>query len=242
MEIDRFFAVSGDQIVFSRQQSSDFAKQIAGDFNPLHDVDSKRFCVPGDLLFAIQLIRHGVFEKMTFDFLTMVDASSPLSEVEHDGQLLLTDDKERKFLSVQRDGSHSQSPALISALTHAYVRFSGQTFPYLLVDLMRKNDVMINPARPLVIYKSMEISLSGFDADDISLQFSGAQLDREGKKAGVELNFDIYSASAIIGKGQKKMVLGGLRAFDESEMTSLVDEYQNIKDCYVPDSQAAVRE
>lgn len=233
MQIDRYFEVSDQQLIFTRRQSSDFAKQVAGDFNPLHDVDSRRFCVPGDLLFAIFLSRHGVFETMSFDFLAMVDASSPLIETRHDGRMLLNDDKDRHFLSVSLDGKHSQSLPLIKELTKAYVQFSGQTFPYLLVGLMKKNNVMINPVRPLVIYKSMELSLETLAIKDISLKFTEAALNRDGKKADVELNFDIYAADDVVGWGQKRMVLGGLRAFDEREMSILVEEYEEIKKQYV---------
>ncbi len=232
MEIDRYFDVSDDQLIFSRQQSSDFAKLVAGDFNPLHDTDAKRFCVPGDLLFAVCLYRGGVFESMTFDFLNMVDAGVALSTVQRDAGTVLSDAREREYLTLQTRGAHSRNAELINGLAQAYVQFSGQTFPYLLVDLMRNHDVMINPSRPLVIYKSMQLTISSLQAENIALEFSGAQLLLDGKKATVELNFDIHSASQMIGRGQKQMVLGGLRAFDEEAMASLVDEYQSVKDRY----------
>lgn len=60
------------QFQFTRQQASHFAKLVAGDFNPIHDEDSKRFCVPGDLLFAVLLQKEGISQKMRFDFSGMV--------------------------------------------------------------------------------------------------------------------------------------------------------------------------
>ncbi|MEM7257554.1 MAG: DUF3581 family protein, partial [Pseudomonadota bacterium] len=227
--IDSYFDVVGDQIVFGREQSSDFAKRVAGDFNPLHDVNSKRFCVPGDLLFAVYLHRYGVSESMTFEFLNMVDAQVPLVTRHDDNAHLLIDAKDREYLSVHASGSCVTESQITGQLTQAYVQFSGQTFPYLLVDLMRNHQVMINPARPLVIYKSMRLVISRLEADNIALKFSGAELQRDGKKATVELNFDIFSDQTTVGQGQKQMVLGGLRDYDEAAMDALVQEYQAIK-------------
>ena len=57
---------------FTREQASHFAKQVANDFNPIHDVDSKRFCVPGDLLFAKILMSEGVHSHLRVQFNGMV--------------------------------------------------------------------------------------------------------------------------------------------------------------------------
>ena len=55
MFLENYCRITDDKISFTRQQASDFAKQIADDFNPLHDIQAKRFCVPGDLLFSLIL-------------------------------------------------------------------------------------------------------------------------------------------------------------------------------------------
>ncbi len=229
LALDNFFQQSDAAIEFSRQQSSDFAKSVAGDFNPLHDIDSRRFCVPGDLLFAVFLHRHGVFGSMHFDFQNMVDSEVQLTEKQAGQQTILVDQNGREYLTVDCDGSSSTEVALVSGLTRAYVQFSGQTFPYLLVDLMQQHNVMINPARPLVIYKSMQLNMQQLPDADVSLVFSGADLNNEGKKATVNLNFDINAGQKKIGSGQKQMVLGGLRPYDDEVMGALVAEYQSIK-------------
>ena len=46
---------SEGKVSVTREQASRFAKSIADDCNPLHDIDAKRFCVPGDLLFSMVL-------------------------------------------------------------------------------------------------------------------------------------------------------------------------------------------
>ena len=65
-----------ERITISAEQGSHFAKDVAGDFNPIHNTDAKRFCVPGDLLFAITLLRYGLRSKMDFRFLEMLPADS----------------------------------------------------------------------------------------------------------------------------------------------------------------------
>ena len=72
MFLKPYFSNNDKQFQFTRQQASHFAKMVAGDFNPIHDEDNKRFCVPGDLLFAVLLQKEGVSQKMRFDFSGMV--------------------------------------------------------------------------------------------------------------------------------------------------------------------------
>ena len=60
MFLDKYYSEVGTKVQFTRQQGSGFAKEIADDFNPLHDPDAKLFCVPGDLLFAIALAKYGL--------------------------------------------------------------------------------------------------------------------------------------------------------------------------------------
>ena len=67
MFLSPYFQQTGSTLTVSPQQASDFAKGIATDFNPIHDPDAKRFCVPGDLLFSLILsgiwlaAKHGFF-------------------------------------------------------------------------------------------------------------------------------------------------------------------------------------
>ena len=69
---------SNTQIIISAEQGSSFAKAVSNDFNPIHDADSKRFCVPGDLLFALVLQRYGLSQEMSFNFSGMVSADTDL--------------------------------------------------------------------------------------------------------------------------------------------------------------------
>ena len=72
MFIEQYFSEPQGRVCFTREQASDFAKRVADDFNPLHDVDAKRFCVPGDLLFAVILSKYGISRHMQFVFSGMV--------------------------------------------------------------------------------------------------------------------------------------------------------------------------
>ncbi len=79
MFLKEFYSGTNDCINITAEQGSLFAKEIANDFNPLHDVDSKRFCVPGDLLFSMVLEKYGVSSKMDFTFSGMVGHGVTLS-------------------------------------------------------------------------------------------------------------------------------------------------------------------
>jgi len=83
MEIASYFNVTDQGLSFSAEQASLFAKGVAGDFNPIHDVDNKRFCVPGDLLFAVLLNRYGCRAQTSVQFSGMLtqNASLALPEV-----------------------------------------------------------------------------------------------------------------------------------------------------------------
>ena len=81
-------------------------KTISNDFNPIHDPDSKRFCVPGDLLFASGIGRYGISEKMTFNFAGMVSAeyrASCFLEAPGD-HFEIVDGREKSYLEVSRSG------------------------------------------------------------------------------------------------------------------------------------------
>ena len=79
MLLKDFYTLEGDLIRFSREQASRFAKEVAGDFNPIHDVDAKRFCVPGDLLFSVMHDRHGLSQHMKAAFVGMITEASAVA-------------------------------------------------------------------------------------------------------------------------------------------------------------------
>ena len=78
MFLDPFHSSNQNTISISAEQASSFAKSVSNDFNPIHDVDSKRFCVPGDLLFALVLQRYGLSQEMSFNFSGMVSSDTEL--------------------------------------------------------------------------------------------------------------------------------------------------------------------
>ena len=227
MNLEEYYNLDGPRLSFTRQQASDFAKKIASDFNSIHDTDSKRFCVPGDLLFAVILRHYGLRQVMGFSFSGMVgdDVSLILPEV-NAREISIYDENDRKYLDVSSNGEHTRSAALIESLTRSYVEFSGLTFPQVLVPLMKDNDVMINTERPLVIYDHMRISLDRLDIDSVDLELTDPVFRLYGKRGDVALNFDLLSNGKSIGRGQKKIVLSGLRQYEQARIDELVEAYE----------------
>ena len=234
MLIDQYYNKDDDQVTFTRQQSSDFAKQIAGDFNPLHDLDSKRFCVPGDLLFAMVLAQYGASKQMHFTFSSMVTDEVRLLLPEECALLTLNGSNDREYLTVKQSGDKSTNATLIDNLVSSYVRFSGQTFPHILIPLMEQQGVMINPARPLVMYQSMLINLQRFDLVEIELQFDQekTRFDCNDKRGNICLAFNLIAHGQIIGHGEKHMVVSGLKPFEKDAVDGIIAEYNQWKKDY----------
>lgn len=230
MQIQQYFQDLGDnKFQFSRQQASDFAKHIANDFNPIHDIDAKRFCVPGDLLFSVCLARTGINQSMAISFADMVSDNVELNLIHEASLERMLNPKGKLLLKVERQGEHSDNQQLISELSAAYVAYSGKTFPHILVPLMRQQNAMINPARPLVIYQSAKITLNRLDFQQPQLQESQSTMSVDGKRGQVVLGFDIVANGEVVGHGEKCMVLSGLREFDEEAMQEVVAYYNERK-------------
>ncbi|HFD80002.1 MAG TPA: DUF3581 family protein [Gammaproteobacteria bacterium] len=232
--LDKYHNDDNGRIRVSRQQASAFAKDVAGDFNPIHDPDSKRFCVPGDLLFALVLEKYGLSQHMRFEFSGLVGDGVTLNFPDSDSPHIdISDDKGKRYLSIERSGDISTDPSLVLALTVAYVEFSGQTFPQLLVPLMAEHGVMINPDRPLVIYQSMAITLNRLDIGNPELELTGSGLEVNGKRGLARLGFRLTADGETIGEGEKSMVLSGLRPFEAERVERLVDGYLADKQAYL---------
>jgi len=230
MNIEDYYQTNGSKLSFTRQQASDFAKKVAGDFNPIHDIDSKRFCVPGDLLFSVIIHHYGLHQKMIFNFSGMVGDSVDLLLPNFDSEhLAILDAKDKKYLAIECGGEVSNNASLIESLTTHYVEFSSQAYPHIIVPLMSEQNVMINPDRPLIIYESMSFELETLELDSIELELSESNLVVNGKRGGLTLEYKLLSNGVIVGHGCKRMVLSGLREFDKVRMDELTESYLQRK-------------
>lgn len=229
MIIEQYFSEPNGRICFTREQGSNFAKKVANDFNPLHDADAKRFCVPGDLLFAIMLAKYGISQHMEFVFSGMVVAGVELVLPEPTAELHIKDTAGKEYLQVKRAGETTRDASLVQYLTQSYVEFSGQTFPHILVPLLAAQNVMINPDRPMVIYESMTIDLDRLDITQPLLQADYNALDISGKRGSVELAFNLTDGGEIVGRGKKHMLLSGLREYDKDAIAGAIVTYNDSK-------------
>jgi Protein of unknown function (DUF3581) len=232
MIIEQYFSEPEGRICFTREQGSNFAKQMANDFNPLHDSDAKRFCIPGDLLFAIVLAKYGISQHMEFVFSGMVGAGIELVLPAPSDELHINDMDGREYLRVKRTGDTTCTESLIQNLTQSYVEFSGQTFPHILVPLLAEQQMMINPERPMVIYQSMTIDLDRLDIANPILRGDYNKVDISGKRGGVELAFHLEDGGEVIGRGKKHMLLSGLREYNEELITSAIATYNDGKKAF----------
>ncbi len=230
MDLHDYFQNQAGRLTFEPAAASAFAKQIAGDFNPLHDPTNKRFCVPGDLLFSVLLNLYGLNKNFEVHFAGMVGTTSELNlPDELDGVTQINDARGRHVLTVSCSGERTTDAQFISELSEQCVKFSGRTFPDLLTPLMKEHGVMINPERPLMIYQSMKLSMTAFTGSDLSVSLADISLLVEGKKGMVTLTFDVCAAGKSIGIGAKSMVLSGLRGYDDDIMKAVVADYNALR-------------
>ncbi|MBB1388025.1 DUF3581 domain-containing protein [Shewanella sp. SG44-6] len=228
MFLSPYFTKQDQSVFISAQQASDFAKKIAGDFNPIHDVGAKRFCVPGDLLFALVLTQYGLSQNMQFKFAGMVGDNVELHVDKSVGEKFsISDTKGKEYLHIQRQGEVCKCDIQTAAFIQSYVAFSGLNFIHVLVPMMKQHKVMINPDRPLVIYESMSFHLDNFDFSTISLHLVKQNLVIDGKRGDVTLTFELQSEGKVIGSGVKTLVLSGLREFDDEKAQDMCDRYES---------------
>ena len=234
MFLKEFYDTHDNSIRIAAQQASTFAKEIAHDFNPLHDENAKRFCVPGDLLFSLVLEKYGLSENMHFIFSGMVGDGILLNfpETEAD-QIDVTDNQGKTYLQIQRSGKINHDSAMIEALIRDYVAFSGQNFPYVLVPLLEKENVMFNIDRPLVIYESMTLNMSNVDVKNPHLDMLEPSMEVNGKRATAYLHFQIKADDEVVGTGFKKLAVSGLREYEAEPMKTFVDGYLARKNGYL---------
>ncbi|RJX72951.1 DUF3581 family protein [Vibrio sinensis] len=234
MFLTPYFSSLDNQFQFTRQQASHFAKVVAGDFNPLHDEDNKRFCVPGDLLFAVLLQKEGISQKMRFEFSGMVGQGVALQiENKCQKEASVVDANGKEYLRMSREGEVTHNAELIEYVVTNYVQFSGMNFPHIMVPLMEEKQMMINCQRPLVIYESMEVEFQRLDLTSPEVAFSGATFDVDGKRGTVTMNFEFKQDGEIVGKGIKRMVASGLKPYSQDDVDDLVNRFHERKDAFL---------
>ena len=230
-EIDR------NTVRISAKQACDFAKGIAGDFNPIHDHDSKRFCVPGDLLFTESIRRLGLYQSMHFDFMDMlaadVDIQYPPKAAQ--GRHFITNSTGKNLVGIDIAGKQLNNPSLAAQFACDYVKFSARSFPDILIPLMRQHGKMINISRPLIIYQSMSFQFEETAMTQIDLTLDNSQLEIEGKRGHALFIFNLSSAGETIGRGEKKLILSGLRDYQDDAMDQLTNDYLDKKKQYLID-------
>lgn len=229
MFLEEFYANHDGQIIISADQASHFAKNIARDFNPLHDADSKRFCVPGDLLVSIVIAKYGLSQKMRFTFSGMVGHNVALNYPDTEADSFdITDanDASKVYMKVERSGDIVTEESLLESFIRDYVAFSGPNFPHILVPLMAEQNVMINTTRPLVIYESMSFEFEHMDFKSSELVAVENTLGIDGKRGDARFHFQINSENhQKVGSGFKRILISGMRDYDKPVIDAFVENY-----------------
>ncbi|OLQ70098.1 hypothetical protein BIT28_11245 [Photobacterium proteolyticum] len=231
MFLESYYSEQNGEFSFTREQASHFAKKVAGDFNPIHDEDNKRFCVPGDLLFSVVLSKVGLSQKMRFEFAGMINDGIAISvDQKSNDDLSMIDGSGKEYLHIIREGDTTLNQDLIEQVTKSYVQFSGMNFPHIMVPLMESKQIMINPTRPLVIYESMELDFERLDISSPTVELTGSDIDVDGKRGSVTLKFCFKENGEVVGTGRKRMVMSGLKPYCQNDIDDLVNRFNQRKD------------
>lgn len=227
MLLNPYYTKQENSIVINAEQACTFAKKECQDFNPIHDYDSKRFCVPGDLLFSLALKEYGASKSMRFNFTNMVKHNVALNfPAENGDDIIITTPQEKSVLEVNKSGENTKDADFIESLIKNYVLFSGQNFPTLLMPLLEKHQVMFNPEKPLIMYNSMSFTFNTLSAiNPMHVELADTYLEVEKKRANFFLHFDIYDGEKVIGRGIKTMVVAGLRPYNHEAITDCCNRY-----------------
>ncbi|WP_261835448.1 DUF3581 domain-containing protein [Vibrio ishigakensis] len=234
MFLTPYFVQENNQFHFTRAQASNFAKGIAGDFNPIHDEDNSRFCVPGDLLFAVMLQQEGISRSMEFTFSGMVTEGTEL-HINHESEenKAVVDANDKVYLGMHSEGENCQNAELIEEVIRGYVKFSGMNFPHIMVPLMEQEQMMFNTKRPLIIYESMKLEFTKYDVSNLNVDLSSATFDVKGRRGVVTLNFEFKANGEIVGTGSKRMIASGLIPWDGEAMGAYVEKFNNAKTSFL---------
>jgi len=185
--------------------------------------------VPGDLLFSLSLGRYGISESMTFDFQGMIGGESELHFEETTTNIVVKDQKDKNYMSVTRNGNISKNETFVEGLIRSYVAFSGETFPHIIVALMKKEGMMVNAQRPMVIYDNMKLSFTSFSENAPEVVLKNSKFDVNGKRGLVTMEFDLRADGQSIGSGEKQIIMSGLRPFEQEGVDLLVEIYNQAK-------------
>lgn len=226
-----FYTLKKQELTVAPEQASRFAKNVAGDFNPIHDADDRRFCVPGDLLFAVILENVGLYQQMSFTFDARMTAET-VGVLNSDGEqsgAIIDRRSEKPLVNFNYASKKIESKPLVHRFIKNYVAFSGQNFPYLLDPVLKSNDAMFNPKSPLVMYQSMDFTLNPKDESEIEVDYTHADFEAQGKRGYVTLNFDFMQKNSNIGQGKKQLLISGLRPYDEAAMQAIIESFLERK-------------
>lgn len=234
MFLKDFYSNYDGNVSIAAEQASMFAKEIAHDFNPLHDVDAKRFCVPGDLLFSLALEKYGLSQNMHVIFSGMVGEGVLLQFPDTDAERIdVNDNLGKTYLQIERSGGLSRDSALIESFIRDYVAFSGQNFPYVLVPLLAQENVMFNLNRPLVIYESMTLSFERLDFSEAVVEMLEPKFEVNGKRATAFLHFQVKTGKEVVGSGFKKLAISLSSDYQAEPMQAFVEQYLARKNDYL---------
>jgi len=155
------FTVKGWSRITSAAARPACCKEVAGDFNPIHDPGCPPLLRARRIYFSLSYFwRFGLSTDMTFHFSRPAGLKTcPANFAKGaDGTIQVCDQARQGVSGSRPQRRHNTDKVFIEEFTLGYVAAFGQNFPPHHEALMESNGVMFNPTGQLVMYDSMTVT------------------------------------------------------------------------------------
>jgi hypothetical protein len=79
----------------------------------------------------------------------------------------------------------------------------------------------------------MEFELKRLDIPNVKLRLADSRMQVNGKRGDVRLTFEFLCGEIVVGSGRKRLLLSGLRPYEQGGMDQLVNAYLARRDNYL---------
>lgn len=222
--------IGNDVFRFIPTACSAYARNVAKDFNPIHSHLAKKYCVPGDLIFALITEMHGAHNYMRVDFLNRVGAECKLFFDTKRIALALLDVDKKLYAELATAGDKSVCPKRLKTVSNVVVSCTSGYFPYKLIDNLREENVMLSIRRSMVMLKSIEVELRNIhSASSLVAKYQSSGLELSGKRGEVKVYFQLFDDDGIsVGFVTKTVLIIGIEKFNDKASKQYLDDYEGI--------------
>jgi len=217
---------NGGVYFIDKESGSNFAKDICKDLNPIHNVESKKFIMLGDFLFALYVNEYGFPKNREVIFKNPIKINS----LENSGLEVIVS-KEGIFVGNQKKVESSVEDFLFfdESLLLQYCEISGSLFPDKLWGVFESSGLMPNFKRGIVMYTGVNFGFN-FNLDslygDIELDLDNVDYEIVSNRLFLKANVKVDLNGENVGSICKNLVCLGCVDYNKEKFDFLVENYR----------------